>query len=203
MRDARATAPPPVPCNASPRSTSSTAYASFPLYDFDFVEVDAENFMCDLRVGGFVPLAVRMGADVNLHFAISGQLDLRLLVSWHDRTAPRSKHRRAHGTLFDEEREADTDLATVAFRVLLARAYFGEADRFDRAPHAFGVIAAIEMLSPYIVERHLVGPYQVTQADLVRFKPGLVSDRVHDRFDGKTNAGSCDASIRNDRALVG
>ena len=78
------------------------------LHDLDLVELDPENFVGDLGVGGLVPLPVRMGADVNLHFAISGQLDLA--CSYPGTIGrPRKPAPTCRGALFDEERDADPD----------------------------------------------------------------------------------------------
>src|SRR5579872_6941329 len=106
--------------------------------------------MRDLRIGGLVPLPVGMRTDVNLDVAVSGQLHLRLLVSRHNRAAPRCQHGCTVRTLLNEKRNADADLAAVSFRPFLPLSYFLDADRFDGAPQAFRVITAVEMLSENI-----------------------------------------------------
>jgi hypothetical protein len=105
--------------------------------------------------------------------------------------------------LLDEKRKPDADQATVAAAVLLARPHLGEPDGLDRAPQALGMIAAVEMLSDHVVERHLLRANHVAQPQLVRLETRLARDRVHDHFDGKANAGAGDAAIRQGRAFVG
>ena len=78
-----------------------------------------------------------------------------------------------------------------------------ETDRLDRAPQAFGMIAAVEVLADDIVERHLLRPHHIAQPHLVRLESGLPRDRIHDRFDREADAGPRDTAIGNDRAFVG
>ena len=104
MREARATAPPPCTIEREPQVDGRVGRVKrVALDDLDPVEIDAEDFVRDLRVGRLVALAVRMGADVNFDLAVGGELDIGLLVAGHDRPAPGGKHGRAVRSLLDEE----------------------------------------------------------------------------------------------------
>ena len=159
--------------------------------------------MRHLRVGGLVALAVRMGADLDLDVAVGGEPHVRLLVARDHRPAPGGEHRGAVRALLDEEGEADADQPAVGLGLALARAHLGQPDRRDRAAQAFGMVAAVEMLLDHVVERHLLRPHHVAQAELVGLELRLARERIHDDLDGEADAGAGDAAIRQDRALVG
>ena len=59
------------------------------------------------------------------------------------------------------------------------------------------------MLVGDIVERHLLGPHEISSAHFVRLDAGLARNRVEDEFEGETDAGASHAAIRQDRALIG
>src|SRR5262249_23535900 len=54
-----------------------------------------------------------------------------------------------------------------------------------------------------IVERHLLGPHEISPAYFVGLDTGLARNRVEYEFEGEADAGARHPAIRQDRALVG
>ncbi len=98
--------------------------------------------------------------------------------------------------LLDEERKTDADQASVRLGMLLPPPHLLKAYRRNRAPQAFGMVAAVEVFADDVVERHLLGPHHVAKPDFVWLQLGFAGDGIHDRFDCKANAGAGDAAIR-------
>src|SRR4029079_2133821 len=129
-----------------------------------------QNLVRDLGEGGFVALTMRMGSDANLDVAIRRDPDIRLFVTGDDGTPPGRQHRRSVRALLDEEGQANANEPPVALGSLLAGAHFRQADGIDGAAQTLRVIAAIEMLSHDIVERHLIRTDHVARPNLLRFE---------------------------------
>ena len=105
--------------------------------------------------------------------------------------------------LLHEKRESDADEPAVGVATLLARPHLGETDGLDRAPQAFGMIAAVEMFADHVVERHLFGTYHISQSDFIRLQSRFACDGVHHHFDRQANPRSCHPPVGNDRTFVG
>jgi hypothetical protein len=167
------------------------------------MEIDAEDFMRDLGIGRLVSLAMRMSADPDLDVAVGGEPDGRLFVPGDHRTAPGGEHGGSVRALLDEKRQADADQPAVGLAQALPSPHVGEPDGVNRAAQALRMIPTVEMLVRDVVERHLLRTNHVAQTQLVRFEAGLARNRIHDDFDRKTDAGSGNAPIRQDRTFVG
>jgi hypothetical protein len=86
---------------------------------------------------------------------------------------------------------------------LLAPAHARDVDRGDGAAQAFGVVAAVEVLGDDVVERHLLRPHQVAQPHLMGLEASRPRHGIHRQLDREAHARSRDATVGQDRALVG
>ena len=86
---------------------------------------------------------------------------------------------------------------------LLALAHLGEADGLDGPAQGLGVVAGIEVALGDVVERHLLGPHQALEAQLVGLDAELARERVERHLQREAHTGAGDAAVGQDRRLVG
>ena len=173
------------------------------VHDLDLADVDAEDFVRDLRQRGLQALAVRLDADAQLKPAVGRQPRGRLLVARHHRDAPAVIDRGAVRGLLAIGRHADADQPAVGFAALLPRAHGIDVDRSDGAAQRFRIVAAVEPFLGDVGERHLLRLHQDLGAHLVRLDAGFARDGVEHELEREADASARDATIRQDRALVG
>ena len=133
--------------------------------------------MRDLGQRGLQALAVAVRADPQLQPAVGREARLALLVARHERNAPGGIDAGAVPGLLGVHGKADADAPAVGLAALLALAYLVEADRLDRLPQRLGIVAGIEVALGDVVERHLLGPHQALEPQLVGLDAELARQR--------------------------
>ena len=78
-----------------------------------------------------------------------------------------------------------------------------EVDGVDGAAQRLGIVAGIEMALGDVVERHLLGPHQALEAQLVGLDAELARQRVERHLQREAHARARHAAIGQDRRLVG
>src|SRR5262249_61220820 len=144
-----------------------------------------------------------MPAGAQLKAAVRGEPRRRLLVARYHGDAPADVHRGAVRCLLAIDCDTDPDQAAIRLAAALPRADRRNIDRFDGPAQRFGVIAAIEMLVGDVVERHLIGRDEISDAYEVWLDPRLARDRVEHELEREADTGARDTAIRQDRAFVG
>src|SRR5437764_478717 len=144
-----------------------------------------------------------MYACAQLEAAVRGEARGRLLVTGHHGDAPTGVDGGAVRCLLAVDGETDADESAVRLAAALPGANCRNVDRLDSSAQGFGIIAAVEMLIGYVVERHLVGPDQVPAAHHVRLESGLACNDIEHELERKAHARPRNAAIRQDRAFVG
>ena len=163
----------------------------------------AKDRMRHLRQRRLVPLAVAMRTDAQFQTAIRREACLALFVAGDERNAPRGVDAGAVASLFGVHGEADADAAAIRFGRFLAFADLFQIDRRHRAAQRFRIIAGVEMPFGDVVERHLLGLDEAGKAQCGRFGPGFAGQRIECHFECEAHAGARNATIRQDRRLVG
>ena len=159
--------------------------------------------MSDLGERGLEALAVRMHADANFETAVGRQARLRLLEAGNHRNAPPGVDRSAVRRLLAIDGEADADPAAVGLAARLPLPNLRQIDVIGSAAQRFGIVAAVEVFSGDVVERHLLRPHEIAPAQFGRLQPDLARDRIEHEFEREADAGARDAAIGQDRAFVG
>ena len=78
-----------------------------------------------------------------------------------------------------------------------------EADGLDGAAQRLRVVAGVEVALGDVVERHLLGPHQAVEAQVVGLDAELARQRIERHLQREAHAGAGDAAIGQDRRLVG
>ena len=159
--------------------------------------------MRHLRQRGLEPLAVAVRADPQFQPAVRREARQRRLVAGHHRDAPRRVDAGAVAGLLGVHGKADADAPAVGLARLLPRAHLGEADGLDRPAQRLGVVAGIEVALGDVVERHLLGPHQALEADVVGLAAELACECVERHLQREAHARAGDAAVGQDRRLVG
>ena len=159
--------------------------------------------MGDLCQRRLQALPVRMHAGTQLEAAVGCEPRGGLLVTGHHGDAPTGVDGGAVRCLLAVDGETDADESAVRLAAALPCANCSNVDGFDGPAQCFGIIAAVEMLIRYVVERHLVGPDQVSAAHHVRLESGLARDGVEHELEREAHARPRNAAIRQNRAFVG
>src|ERR1700735_3194598 len=121
----------------------------------------------------------------------------------HHGTAPAGVDRRAMRALLAIDRKADADEAPIRLAAPLALANALEVARVQSAVQSFGIVAAVEMLFRDVVERHLLGPYEVLHPHLEGLKIRLPRDEVEHELKRVADSRPRDAPIGKDWTFVG
>ena len=106
-------------------------------------------------------------------------------------------------TLFAIDRIAEPDQPAIRFRARLPRADLGMAYHVGRAAQALWIVTAVEILRRDAAERHLVGPHQIAEPQLIWIEASLARNRIHEPFHRRADTSPRDAAIGHDRRLVG
>src|SRR3984885_3369942 len=101
------------------------------------------------------------------------------------------------------DRKADGDEAPIRLAAFLALTNTLEGGSVLSAAQSFGIVAAVEMLSRDVVERHLLGAREVLHRPLEGLEARLACDEVEHQFKRVANARPRDAPIGKDRTFVG
>ena len=89
----------------------------------------------------------------------------------------------------------------VSLRAALGRGSVREGRR--RPAQTLRVVPAVEVLGGDVVERHLVGPNQVREAELDRVHAKLAGHRVEEHLEGEAHPGPRHPAVGQDGGLVG
>jgi hypothetical protein len=127
------------------------------MHDTHLGGVDAENLVRDLGQCRFKTLAVRMHADPDFQSAVRRHACRGLLMSRDHRNAPAGIDRRSMRGLFAIDRKTDADQPSVRLFPALTVTHRRDVDRGEGATHGLRIIAAVEVFSGDVVERHFVG----------------------------------------------
>ena len=105
--------------------------------------------------------------------------------------------------LLAKDRESDPDSPSVGLASLLPLAYCRQVDRGGGAAQAFGIVAAVEVLSGDVVERHLLRADEVLQAKLDGVHLERTRNGIEQHFQREAHTRTRHSTIGEDRWLVG